>query len=203
MPTVLDSDGSSVLFNIDTGWIVEPPSALMLCFPNLPSCVTISYKHMDASTQIIRLMRLPDDFEFSHLTGIQYEAIERWGNWGHGGGSDGTTMFISIVNSQTSHCDNYLFPGWSELSCDIVQYAQGFFIVDKVLGSTLKIEPGTAGHKKWITLDNRVNTSCHGFTLMEDGSRLLGWIVVTDLILLREWETSTGILRSDRIHGRL
>ncbi len=201
-----------VLFNVDTGKIAEPTSALILCFPDLqlPSNVDPSYEQMDASVQIIRLVGLPYEFEFSRLNGIQYEVIERRDtlddDWGHSTDSDdsddNTTMFISIINTQTSHCDNYLFLGWSKDSCDILQYAQGFFIVDKDLGSTFKVEPGTtAGTKKWITLDDCENI--HGFTVMEDGSRLLGWTVATDMISLREWETSTGTLRSDHIHGRL
>ncbi len=200
---------SPVLFNVGTGKIAEPTSASILCFPDLqlPSYVDISYRQMDASAQIIRLILLPDELKFSHLTGIQYEVIERCDScddyWGHSADSgDNMTIFISIVNTQTSHCDNYLFLGWSEDSCDILQYAQGFFIVDKDLCSTFKVEPGTtAGTKKWITLDDHENI--HGFTVMEDGSRLLGWTVATDMVLLREWETSTGALRSDHIHGRL
>ncbi len=200
---------SPVLFNVDTGKIAEPTSALILCFPDLqlPSYVNISYEQMDASVQIIRLMQLPDEFEFSCLNGIQYKVIERcdtldddWVLSTNEG--DTMTMFISIVNTQTSHCDNYLFLGWSKHSCDIAQYAQGFFIVDKDLGSILKVEPGTAaGIKRWITLDDHENI--HGFTVMEDGSRLLGWTVATDMILLREWETSAGACCSDHIHGRL
>ncbi len=200
---------SHVLFNVDTGKIAEPTSASILCFPDLqsPSYVDISYEQMDASVQIIRLMRLPYEFEFSHLNGIQYEVIERRDShdddWGHSADSgDNMTMFVSVVNTQTSHCDNYLFLGWSKDSCDILQYAQGFFIVDKELGSMFKVEPGTtAGTRKWITLDGHENI--HGFTVMEDGSRLLGWTVATDIILLREWETSMGTLCSNHIYGRL
>ncbi len=195
-----------VLFNVDTGKIAEPTSASILCFPDLQllSYVHISYEQMDASVQIIRLMRWLYGFEFSRLNGIQYEVIERRDtlddDWGHSTDSDdNTTMFISIVNTQTSHCDNYLFLGHS---CDILQYAQGFFIVDKDLGLTLKVEPGTtAGTRKWITLDDCENI--HRFTVMEDGSRLLGWTVATDMVSLREWETSTGTLCSSHIHSRL
>ncbi len=207
--TARHSVDSPVLFNVDTGKIAEPTSASILCFPDLqlPSHVDISYEQMDASVQIIRLVELPYRFEFSHLNGIQYEVIERCDtlddNWGHStDSSDNKTMFISIVNTQTSCCNNYLFLGWSEDSCNILQYAQGFFIVDKDLGSMFKVEPGTtAGTKKWITLDDCENI--HGFTVMEDGCRLLGWTVATDMVLLREWETSTGTLCSDHIHGRL
>ncbi len=66
----------------------------------------------------------------------------------------------------------------------------------------LKIEPGIADCNNWMTLDGCVNT-IHGFTVMEDGSRLLGWTAATDTILLREWETSTGTLRCEHIYGKL
>ncbi|PBK84337.1 hypothetical protein ARMGADRAFT_610783 [Armillaria gallica] len=200
--TARHSVDSPVLFNVDTGKIVEPTSASILCFPDLqlPSHVNISYEQMDASVQIIRLVELTHKFEFSCLNGIQYKVIKRHdsvdddqGDWTRG-------LFISIVNTQTSHCDNYLFLGWSKDSCNILQYAQGFFIVDRELGSTFKVEPGTtAGTKKWIILDDCENM--HGFTVMEDGSRLLGWTVATEMVSLREWETSTGTLHSDHIHG--
>ncbi|KAK0235107.1 hypothetical protein EDD85DRAFT_954627 [Armillaria nabsnona] len=186
---------SSVLFNVDTGRIAGPSSSSVFCFPELPSYGAISYKEMDASVHIVRLVYWRDGFDLSHL--IQHEVIKRHNsglddNWGHCTNSGDSTMFISIVNTQTSRCGNYLFPGWSQHGCSVVQYAHGLFIVDKDLGSTLKIEPGTAGYKKWITLHGWVNI--HGFTVMEDGSRLLGWTAGTDTIILREWETSTGTL---------
>ncbi|PBK89073.1 hypothetical protein ARMGADRAFT_350771 [Armillaria gallica] len=177
---------SSVLFNVDTGRIVESTSAsvIMCCFPHLqllPSDTHISYKQMNASVQIIRLVTLfGDESKFSHLTGLRYEVIKRHDSVNDDQG--GWALFISIINTQTSHCDNYLFLGLSEDNCDLVQYAQGFFIVDQALGSMLKVEPGTAGSNPWMTLDDHVNI--HGFTVMDDGSRLLGWTVATDMILL-------------------
>ncbi len=108
----------------------------MCCFPYLqllPSVASddISYEQMDASVQIIRLVTLfGDESKFSHLAGIRYEVIKRYDSIDDDRGH--RTLFISIVNTQTSHCDNYLFLGWSVHSCDIVQYAQGFFIVDRL-----------------------------------------------------------------------
>ncbi len=111
------------------------------------------------------------------------------------------------------------------------QYAHGLIIVDKILGLMLKLEPGTTGCKKWITLDGCADIKAikdftvaqtgdssfvnlwkgkplhqrkKRFTVIEDGSRLLGWMAATDgMVLLQEWETSTGGLYCEHIYSRL
>ncbi len=89
--TTIPDPNRSVLFNVDTGRIAEPPpSAPMLCFPDLrlPSHVTVStrptslrpptlptvfYRVMASSGQILRVWTFKDRLEFSH----RYEVIKR------------------------------------------------------------------------------------------------------------------------------
>ncbi|PBK89116.1 hypothetical protein ARMGADRAFT_352384 [Armillaria gallica] len=187
----------SELFDVDTGRIVERSSAPMLCFPDLklPSDNFISYEEMDASVQIIRLVcySFKDKFEVPHL--IPYGIIQL-----HDSGLDhygDSTMFISILNTQTSRCDNYLFLGWNKGSCSVLQYRHGLFIVNTALSSALKVEPGTQA-AEWVILDGCTNMF-RRFTVTEDGSRLQGWTGNKSTVLLQEWETSTGSLHCEHI----
>ncbi|KAK0235069.1 hypothetical protein EDD85DRAFT_791966 [Armillaria nabsnona] len=95
------------------------------------------------------------------------------------------SMFISIANTQTSHCDNYLLPaiGGSLSDCPVIQYAHRLLVIEKHLGLMLKVEPGTAACKKWMTLDGGAN-GVHVFAISEDGSRLLGLAGATGKISL-------------------
>ncbi len=118
--------------------------------------------------------------------------------------SDTQSMFISIANTQTSCCNNYLLPAIGS-DCAVEQYAHGLIIVDKHSGLMLKVEPGTTSCKKWMTLDGRANgVHVHDvFAVLEDGSRILGLTGATGKISLQEWETSSGTLcHEPRIYGR-
>ncbi|KAK0216893.1 hypothetical protein IW262DRAFT_1298889 [Armillaria fumosa] len=67
------------------------------------------------------------------------------------------TAFIFIANTQTFCCDNYMFPAWS---------------------STLKVESGTAGSKKWIPLNGWEDVNAE-LVAMEDTSS--SWADIKDL----------------------
>ncbi|PBK66176.1 hypothetical protein ARMSODRAFT_372056 [Armillaria solidipes] len=217
--------GGSALFDVDTGRMLDPsPPSILSCFPNL----LFSYRYFntggnisfDASGQIIRLTmethrsdRGPEDF----LDSTQYEIIKRRSrdpqdamifnvdnddDCNHRADNSNTkSMFISIANTQTSRCDNYLLPAIGGSDCPVVKYAHGLLVTDKRSGLMLKVEPGTTGCRKWTTLDGGVN-GVDTFAVMEDGSRLLGLTGAADKISLREWETSTGTLCCERIYGR-
>ncbi len=216
--------GGSVLFDVDTGKILDPsPSSILLRFLDLlfPSSYDArnSYGSFNASGQIVMLTvksHRGDGPEYS-FDSTQYETIERHNsdpqdamlsnvddddNCNHRTDNSNTKYtFISIVNTQTSHCDNYLLPaiGWSD--CPVFQYAHGLLIADKRSGLMLKVESGTTGCRKWMTLDGGIN-GVDTFDVMKDGSRLLGLTGAAGKILLREWETSTGTLCCERIYGR-
>ncbi|SJL09152.1 uncharacterized protein ARMOST_12528 [Armillaria ostoyae] len=214
----------SVWFDVDTRRILDPSPPSILCFPNLqlpPSCsghVSTSQKSFYASDQIISLIHWAtccgDGPEYS-LNGAQYETIERHNSnpqdamifnvdndndCDHRTDSSNThSMFISIANTQTpSRCDNYLLPAIGS-DCPVEQYAHGLIVVDKHSGLILKVEPGTTGCRKWMTLDGGAN-GVHAFAVMEDGSRLLGLMGATGKISLREWETSMGTLCCERMY---
>ncbi|PBK59540.1 hypothetical protein ARMSODRAFT_775903 [Armillaria solidipes] len=214
----------SVWFDVDTGRILDPSPPSILCFPNLqlpPSCsghVSTSQKSFYASDQIISLIHWAtccgDGPEYS-LNGAQYETIERHdsnpqdamifnvdddNDCDHRTDSSNThSMFISIANTQTpSRCNNYLLPAIGS-DCPVKQYAHGLIVVDKHSGLILKVEPGTTGCRKWMTLDGGAN-GVHAFAVMEDGSRLLGLTGAAGEISLREWETSTGTVCCERIY---
>ncbi len=113
-------------------------------------------------------------------------------------------MFISIANTQTSHCDNYFLPAvqgdggaWPVVKI----YAHRLLVIEEWSGLMLNIELHTGGCNKWITLDGGTN-GIDNFVVMEDGSRLLGLTEAASKISLREWETSTGALCCERIYGR-
>ncbi|SJL09132.1 uncharacterized protein ARMOST_12508 [Armillaria ostoyae] len=209
----------SVLFDVDTGRILDPSPPLILpCFPDLllPSSYNIfdpdSRNSFYASGQIVMLnveTRRGDGPEDS-LDSTQYEIIERHNSdpqddiLPNVGDDDSNTKstFISIANTQTSSCDNYLLPAIGGSDCPALQYARGLLVVDKRAGLMLKIEPGTTSCRKWMTLDSGANV-VDTFAVMEDGSRLLGLTGAAGEISLREWETSTGTLCCERtVYGR-
>ncbi|KAK0235077.1 hypothetical protein EDD85DRAFT_954607 [Armillaria nabsnona] len=215
------SSRGSVLFNVDTGRILDPSPPLILCFPNLqlPFEASAFYESFGASGQIVRLIwwetHCWDGPEYS-LKSTQYETIQRHNSnpqdamifhvdddsdCDHRTDNNNThSMFISITNTQTlSHCDNYLLSA-IRLYCPVIQYAHGLIVVDKHLGLMLKVEPGTASCKKWMTLDGGAS-GVHTFTAMEDGSRLLGFTRATGRISLQEWETLTGTLCYECIYS--
>ncbi len=217
----------SALFDVDTGRILDPSPLSILCFPKFqlpPSCyASTSHKSLYASGQIIRLIHWEtchgDRPEYS-LNSTQYETIEKHdsdpqdvmlfnvddnNNCDHRIDSSNThdrthSMFISIANTQTSRCSNYLLRAIGS-DCPVEQYAHGLVVVDKHSGLMLKVEPGTAGCKRWMTLDGGAS-GVHKFAVMEDGSRLLGLTEAIGKISLREWETSTNTLCCERIYGR-
>ncbi len=137
-------DSPCAVSMLDTGKIAEPTSASILLlsrsanyhptstFPIgrwMPVLRSLgSYYCRMSSSSLILLV-----YNMKSLRGMT-AVMDYWGHSADSG--DNMTIFISIVNTQTSHCDNYLFLGWSKDSCDILQYAQGFFIVDKDLCST-------------------------------------------------------------------
>ncbi|SJL09142.1 uncharacterized protein ARMOST_12518 [Armillaria ostoyae] len=214
--------GGSVLFDVDTGRILDPsPPSILSCFPNLLfPCGYFTSEGLNfsfhASGQIIRLTvetRRGDGPEYS-LDSTQYEIIKRPSrdpqdamifnvddddDCDHRADNSNTkSMFISFTNTQTSRCDNYLLPAIGGDST-VLHYAHGLLAIDKRSGMMLNVKPGITGCKKWITLDggaNEVNT----FAVMEDGSRLLGLTGAAGKISLREWETSTGTLCCERIY---
>ncbi len=215
--------GGSVLFDADTGRILDPsPPLMLLCFPNLRlplSCRAFtSHKSFDASGQIVRIMHLETSRgdRLEYLNSTQYEIIERHNSDPQDAlllnvddddncddrtnNSNTQSMFISIANTQASRCDNYLLPAIGS-DCRIEQYAHGLIVVDTRSGLMLKVEPGTTGCRDWMTLDGGAS-GVHTFAVMEDGSRLLGLTGAAGKISLREWETSTGTLCCERVYGR-
>ncbi len=219
--------GRSVLFDVDTGRMLDPsPLSILPCFPVLqfPSSYNASnpYEFFDASGQIIRLtVRWKTCCGYGpeySLNSTQYEIIERHNsdpqdamlsnvddddNYNHRTDNSNTeSTFISIANTQTSRCDNYLLPAIGGWDCPVVQYAHGLLVADRRSGLMLKVEPGTTGCRKWMTLDGGANW-VNKFVVVEDGSRLLGLTGAAGKILLREWETSTGTLCRECIYGRL
>ncbi|KAK0235092.1 hypothetical protein EDD85DRAFT_967501 [Armillaria nabsnona] len=201
--------GGSLLFDVDMGRILDQ-SPLILCSPEPFSFYPpTSYKSFYASVQTVRFVWWEichDKSEYS-FDSTQYEIIDRHdgdpqdamisnvdNNNNFGNRTDNSItllsfMFISIANTQTpSHCDNYLLHAIGS-DCAVEQYAHGLIIVDKHWGLMLKVEPGTTSRKEWMTLDGGAN-GVHVFTVLEDGSRLLGLMGATGKISLREWETS-------------
>ncbi len=223
--TTVFHSGGSVLFDVDTGRILDPsPPSILPRFPDLQlpfsyQAIT-SYESFDASGQIVRLSHWDscrgDGSEYS-FNSTQYEIIERHdsdpqdvgmlcnvnsnGDCDHITNSGIQSTFISIANTQASRCDNYLLPAIGGSDCPVVQYAHGLLVADKRLGLMLKIEPGTTSCRKWMTLDGGAN-EVDTFAVMEDGSRLLGLTGAAGKISLREWETSTGTICCERIYGR-
>ncbi|KAK0440364.1 hypothetical protein EV421DRAFT_1962443 [Armillaria borealis] len=215
----------SFLFDVDTRRISEPssPPSILLPFPDLllPSSYNTSTSHLsiDTSVQAVRLVcwdMWHGDGSKCSFNSTWHEIIERHDsdlqdavisnvedndNW-DSRRRNKQSMFISIVSTQTSCCDNYLLPAIGGDS-SVVQYARGLIIVDKRSSLMLNIEPRTAACKKWVTLADGAN-GVHTFTVREeDGSRLLlGLTAAADKISLREWETSTGTLRCTRTHSR-
>ncbi|KAK0437749.1 uncharacterized protein EV420DRAFT_1486915 [Desarmillaria tabescens] len=200
LPSDLVDSEISVLFDVDTGQIAEQsPPLILQCFPHMPASYTrrTFYQTIDHSVQIVRfvlwenLMR-DNEGTFELPDTSRYEVIDRHGSGHH-------DVFISILNTQTSQCENYLFLGGD--AHVVVQYAHGLFIVHENSGTIHKVElAGTqAGCKEWIVLDGWTDSAhannAYMFTVTGDGSRLLG--LTTDWnkrggFSLREWETSTG-----------
>ncbi|KAK0440358.1 hypothetical protein EV421DRAFT_1962432 [Armillaria borealis] len=206
----------SFLFDVDTGRIAEPPSppSILLPFPDLllPSSYNTSTSHLsiDVSVQAVRLVRWDTwrgDGSQYFFNSTRYEIIKK-----HDSDlqdamisnveGNKQSMFISIVSTQTSRCNNYLLPAIGGDS-SVVQYAHGLIVVDKRSGLMLNIELRTTACKKWVALADGAN-GVHTFAVREeDGSRLLlGLTAAADKISLREWETSTGTLRCTRTYGR-
>ncbi len=115
----------SVLFNVDTGRTAEVPPVSMFSslFPNLLSSSICHYRVMGAGVQLYKLCWLNDSSE-SIKCSHHYEVIKRHDrpcpslhhnnslddDWGHykTDSKDGKSVFISILNTQTLCCDNYL-----------------------------------------------------------------------------------------------
>ncbi|KAK0443059.1 uncharacterized protein EV420DRAFT_1649347 [Desarmillaria tabescens] len=208
-PVLVNSLGY-VRFDLDTGRIAEktPPSILQHFYqvPLPASCSTkISYQAIDPSVQIVRFVFLKKHknvgFQSPHSS--RCEVVDGRSNGPHDL-VDGDVL-ISILNTRTSHCENYLFFGWN--GHVVVQYAHGVCFVNAGSGTIQKVEPGTqAGSKEWMRLDGWTDNDPtypvdNVFTVTEDGSRLLGLAVnlrdgTTHQLLLQEWETSTGTLLS-------
>ncbi|PBK66184.1 hypothetical protein ARMSODRAFT_372155 [Armillaria solidipes] len=114
----------SVLFDVDTGRIAELTSASMLCFPDVQSLPSLrcDYKEMDASVQIIRLVpwQFLGEFRSPYLTGTQYKVTKRHDSLDNNQGHYTNSMFISIINTQTLHCNNYRVHGWQHHCCSVV-----------------------------------------------------------------------------------
>ncbi|KAK0235056.1 hypothetical protein EDD85DRAFT_938360 [Armillaria nabsnona] len=188
--------GRSVLFDVDTGRMLDPsPLSILPCFPVLqfPSSYNASnpYEFFDASGQIIRLTYEIIERHNSDPHDAMLSNVDDDNNCNHRTDNSNTaSTFISIANTQTSRCDNYLLPAIGGSDCPVVQYAHGLLIADKRSSLMLKVEPGTTGCRKWMTLDGGANW-VDKFAVMEDGSRLLGLTGAAGKILLREWETST------------
>ncbi|KAK0440357.1 hypothetical protein EV421DRAFT_796917 [Armillaria borealis] len=202
--------GGSVLFNVDTGRILDPsPPSILPCFPDLSLVLPASF---NASGQIVMLTAMyiscGDGPEYS-LNSTQYEIIERHNSdpqdamlsnvdndddCDHFTSSNNNTLFmvIFIANTQTSRCDNYLLPAIGG-NLHVVQYAHGLLVADKRSGFMLKVEPGNTGSRKWMPLDGGAN-GVDTFAVTEDGSRLLGLTGIAGKMSLRAWETSTGTL---------